>query len=521
MNEVGREPKVVTGSYWDGTSPSFRAPSLKRSITVDVCVVGGGIAGLSVAYHLSKAGISVAVLDANAVGRGETGVTTAHLVTALDRRYTELVRVHGEERTRLIAASHHAAIDAIARIAREEQITCDFEYCDGYLVGTGKDAQETLEGERAAANQAGEAAVIEPCPSYAVFGEAPCLRFPRQGKFHPLKYLNGLTNSIKDNGGRIFHKTKAIDISGGPDAHVATEGGANVRAKFIVVATNTPVNNRVILHTRLAAYRSYVVGLAILVDNSFPGLVWDTDEPFHYVRCHRASARGGVVLISGGEDHKTGQADPPEPERFDRLERWTREHFPQARQRRFAWSGQIVETLDGIAYIGRNPGDHDNVFVVTGDCGDGMTHGTIAGLLISDLIQGRENPWAEIYDPGRTRPGGAWQFIKENANVAAQYTDWLSGGEVADADEIPADSGAIVRRGLSKVAIYRDPHNSVHEFSATCPHLGCVVAWNAAEKSWDCPCHGSRFSALGEVLNGPALGGLSPIEEKAETAGAR
>jgi glycine/D-amino acid oxidase-like deaminating enzyme/nitrite reductase/ring-hydroxylating ferredoxin subunit len=514
MNAIQREPAVVTDTYWNATAPSFRAPSLKRSTTTDVCIVGGGIAGLSVAYQLSKAGISVAVLDAGKTGSGETGLTTAHLVTALDRRYENLLRVHGEERTRLIAASHRAAIDAIERTVRDESISCDFEYCDGYLLGAGDDGSRIIDAEHAAADKAGEPTALVDCPTFARWSEGPCLRFSRQGKFHPLKYLNGVVAAIKRNGGRIYHNSRAYDIEGGPDAHVTTESGATVRAKFVVVATNTPVNDRFTLHTRIAAYRSYVVGLAILVDDSFPDLVWDTDEPFHFVRCHRASPRGGIVLIVGGEDHKTGQADPPEAKRFDRLEQWARARFPAAKQRRFAWSGQIMETLDGIAYIGRNPGDQDNVFVVTGDCGDGMTHGTIAGLLLSDLICGRDNPWAAVYDPSRTRPAGSLEFIKENVNVAAQYADWLGGGDVADVRDIPADSGAIIRRGLAKVAVYRDVRNQLHEMSAACPHLGCVVAWNSAEKSWDCPCHGSRFSSTGDVLNGPALGGLSPIESK-------
>lgn len=263
---------------------------------------------------------------------------------------------------------------------------------------------------------------------------------------------------------------------------------------------------------RLAAYRTYVVGLDYPVEAAFADMLWDTDEPFHYVRCHRPTPRGRVVLIVGGEDHKTGQADPPESDRFDRLEEWARERFPHARTRRYAWSGQIIESLDGIAYIGRNPGDEDNVFIVTGDCGNGMTHGALAGKLIADLIEGRDNPWAEIYAPNRTRALSSPRFVKENANVGIQYADWLTGGDVADAAEVPRGEGAIVRRGLSKIAVHRDDQGGLHELSATCPHLGCVVSWNTAEKSWDCPCHGSRFTATGEVLNGPAISGLKPVE---------
>jgi Rieske Fe-S protein len=214
------------------------------------------------------------------------------------------------------------------------------------------------------------------------------------------------------------------------------------------------------------------------------------------------------VLIVGGEDHKTGQADDGE-ERFARLEAWTRERFPQIRGFEYRWSGQVMEPVDSLAFIGRNPSDHDNVYVATGDSGNGMTHGTIAGLLITDLIAGRQNPWARVYDPSRTPLTAAKEFAAENVNVAAQYVDLVTPGDVTDSGQLAPGQGAVIRRGITKVAVYRTPDGELHERSAICTHLGCVVHWNSLETTWDCPCHGSRFGIDGHVVNGPALSPLS------------
>jgi len=219
------------------------------------------------------------------------------------------------------------------------------------------------------------------------------------------------------------------------------------------------------------------------------------------------------ILIVGGEDHKTGQADNAE-DRHARLANWARSRFPQMETVEFTWVGQVMESIDGLAFIGRNPLDKENVFIATGDSGMGMTHGTIAGILLTDLILGRENPWATLYDPSRKTLLAAGEFAKEAVNMAAQYADWVTGGDVSSTDEIADDSGAVMRRGLSKIAVHRDAHGKLHELSAVCPHLGCIVRWNASEKTWDCPCHGSRFGKLGKVINGPANTDLAPTDEE-------
>ena len=215
------------------------------------------------------------------------------------------------------------------------------------------------------------------------------------------------------------------------------------------------------------------------------------------------------LLIVGGEDHKAAHASNAD-ERFGALEHWMRERFPDARDVEFRWSGQVMETQDGLAFIGRNPMDADNVYVATGDSGMGMTHGTIAGMLLTDLIQARSNPWADLYDPSRIRAGAVGDFLKENLDVAAQFTSYLTPGEISSVEELPPNTGAIMRDGLKKVAVFRDEAGELHRRSAICPHLGCIVGWNPSASTWDCPCHGSRFDKYGVVVNGPASKDLGP-----------
>jgi Rieske Fe-S protein len=268
------------------------------------------------------------------------------------------------------------------------------------------------------------------------------------------------------------------------------------------------VNDWVAIHTKQAAYRTYVIGMRIAKGSVPKALYWDTLDPYHYVRLARDGKN--EFLIVGGEDHKTGQADDA-AERFERLESWTRERFSSVSDVDFRWSGQVIEPVDSLAFIGRNPGDK-NIYVVTGASGNGMTYGAIAGILLADLVQGRKNEWESLYDPSRVSLKAASEFAKENLNVALQYGDFATPGDVEGVRDIAPGTGAIVRDGIKKLAVYRNTHGVLHKCSAVCPHLGCVVAWNTMEKTWDCPCHGSRFDPYGKVLNGPAVGGLPPAE---------
>ena len=497
--ETGR-----TSPLWTRTAALPEEPALARDERADVCVVGAGIAGLTTAHLLAAAGRSVLVLDAAGVASGETGRTTAHLSNAVDDRYLEIERELGAEAARIAAESHSAAIDLVEAIASREKIDCGFERVDGFLYAAPPDSCDLLREEAEAARRAGLAVELVERPPVAL-EPGPALRFPRQGQMHPVRYVRGLAEALRRGGGRIL-RARVVEVESGETCRLRTAEGPTVEARAVVMATNVPSNDRVAIHTKQAAYRTYALAAEIAGDAVPAGLYWDTLDPYHYVRTH---AEGGKrFLVVGGEDHKTGQADDPH-ERHGRLERWARDRFPRLGAVAAAWSGQVLETVDGLAFIGRNPLDEPNVFVATGDSGMGMTHGTIAGMILSELVLGREHPWAALYDPSRKSPRSAGTFLEENANVVAQYADWVTGGDVRSADEIPPGEGAVLRRGASKIAVWRAPDGSVHERSAVCPHLGCIVAWNRFEKSWDCPCHGSRFSAEGEVRNGPARKGLA------------
>ncbi len=499
-----------TDSIWATTATVSVESPLNHSANTGVCIIGAGIAGLTTAYLLAKEGKSVIVLDDGPIGGGETGRTTAHLSNALDDRYFEIERLHGAKGARLAAESHTAAIDRIEQIVREEKIDCDFERLDGFLFRFPGQAAEYLDEEFEAARRAGadvQMAERAPIPQY---NSGKCLRFPGQAMFHPLRYLSGLAGAIERMGGMIYTRSHVEEIRDGHPVQIRVKGGYTVSATAAVVATNTPINDWVKIHTKQAPYRTYVIG-ALVAKNAIPrALFWDTADPYHYVRLQNYSERHDVLII-GGEDHKTGQAHHT-VERFERLEDWAREMFPEIEYVEFTWSGQVMEPVDALAFIGRNPGE-ECVYIATGDSGHGMTHGTIAGVLLTDLIQSRENAWAQLYDPSRKTIRAIGEFAKQNLNVFAQYAEFFKPGDVTSEDRIPNGHGAVMRRGLQKIAVYRDEAGELHSFSAVCPHLGCVVDWNSTEQTWDCPCHGSRFDPQGKVINGPANSDLGPADD--------
>lgn len=485
--------------------------------TAAVCIVGAGIAGLTTAYLLAKEGRSVIVLDDGAIGGGESGLTTAHIVNALDRRWAELAKLHSAKALRLAASSHTAAIDRIEQIVNEEQIDCDFRRLAGYLFAAPGHPESTISAEVEAAHQAGLGLVKEVAQAPLLdYKTGPAARFRDQAQFHILRYLAGLARAVERHGGTIYTRAHVIEVNEEvqPDhVLVKTDRGLNVLANEVVLATNTPFLPSISVHTKQAGYRTYAIALRVPKGAVPPALYWDTEDPFHYVRLANLDGVDGPdeLLIVGGEDHKTGQADDTD-QRHARLEAWTRERFPRAGAVVHRWSGEVMETVDGLAYIGRIR-EGSRVMMVTGDCGNGMTHGTIAGMLITDLVHGRPNEWAELYDPTRLNLslGSASEYLKENLNTAAQLTDWLTGGDLDDVDKLPRGAGAIMRRGLTKLAVYRDQQGNLHERSAVCPHLGCIVSWNAAEHTWDCPCHGSRFECKGRVIHGPATTDLGAV----------
>lgn len=496
---------------------------LSSDIQVDVCVIGAGIAGLTTAHLLAREGKLVALLDDGPVASGNTQFSTAHLSNVLDHGYVRLERLHGQNGARGAAASHAAAIDRIASIVRLESIHCDFTRVDGFLFNPPGEGSDLLDAELDAAKRARVWGVEKVTRAPLVhFDTGPCLRFPSQAQFHPVRYAAGLVRAILRDGGRIFTETHATAIEGGSPAHVYTGAGPVVTADEIVVATNTPVDDRFVIHSKQAPYLSYVIG-ALVPRGSVPkALFWDTADPYHYVRVQPLSPSHvwegdhgpGMheVLLVGGEDHKTGQAHD-QAERYDRLETWARERFPMIESVRFRWCGQIMEPVDGLGFIGRNPLDASNVYVATGDSGNGMTHGTLAGMILTDLIMGRQNPWSSLYDPSRKTLKASGRFIRENLNVLRQYGGWLTPGDVASAEELAPDTGAVIRRGITKIAVYRDARGTLHQRSAVCPHLGAIVIWNQADRTFDCPCYGSRFDCFGKVINGPANRDLARVWE--------
>ncbi len=499
-------PAPGTTSYWMRTGPaSTPAPApLDHDLRTEVCIIGAGIAGLSVAYQLARAGKAVVVVDDGPVGGGETGRTSAHLASVLDTRYADLERMHGAG-IAAIAESHARAIDEIEAICAREAIACDFRRVDGYLYLAPEDDPATLVREHAAAQRAGVSGVTWVDRAPLPYPTGRCLRFPRQAELHPLRYVAGLAEAVTRAGGLLVagHATR---MGAGPTALVELDDGHTIVADALVVATNSPVNDRITMHTKQAAYRSYVIAVAVPPGTVPHALYWDTAEPYHYVRVQSGGEHD--VLIVGGEDHHTGQGDE-DVTPFARLEAWARERFSTLGAVVDRWSGQVVNSVDGLGFIGRNPGDEPNVFIATGDTGNGLTNGTIAGMLIADLVLGRDHPWQPVYDPARITPLAAWSFTRESLHVAAGYARWLAPGAAKTAGLAPGE-GVVVQRGLRKVAVYRDPQGGLTECSAVCPHLGGVVAWNGVEKSWDCPCHGSRFDGTGRVLNGPANRDLDP-----------
>jgi glycine/D-amino acid oxidase-like deaminating enzyme/nitrite reductase/ring-hydroxylating ferredoxin subunit len=506
MNSVAQRSRPL----WLDSAPREMAAPLNEDLRTDVVIVGAGIAGLSTAYLLARAGKSVVVLDAGPVAGGMTARTTAHLSAALDDRYSELIGLRGLEDARLAAESHAAAIGLIEQIQEKERIACDLARVDGFLFNAAGQDADLLARELDAARRVGliDVGWVDRAPMRGI-DTGRCLRFPRMGRFHPLKYADGLAQAIARDGGRLFTGRVVAVTSDGTTVVAESEAGRRVSARAGVVATNSPINDRVTIHTKQAPYRSYVVAMDVPRGAVADALCWDTGDPYHYTRLQ--PGEGNDTLIVGGEDHKSGQAADMNA-RLERLETWARERFPGAGAVTHRWSGQVLEPVDFLGFIGRNPGDAENVYVATGDSGMGITHGTIAAMLVSDLILGRENRWSKLYDPARMTIKAGSEFVAENLDVAAQFADYLTGGDVASPRALKPGEGAIVRRGLRKLAVYRDAEGALHERSAVCTHVGCIVAWNPLEACWDCPCHGSQFAADGTPINGPAFRPLAPAE---------
>lgn len=505
-----------TLSFWAASAEVPNFPFLNEDMSADVCVIGAGMAGITTAYWLTKANYKVILVDDGPICGGETHRTTAHLSNVLDDRFQVLEKEFGTEKTHLAYKSHSAAIDCIEMIVKEENIDCDFERVDGYLFLGKGDKPETLERELEVCKKIGltDCELWRSMPLSFFPEQRACMRFKRQAKFHVVKYLRALARAIVRGGGQIYMGAHAVEIEDGKIATVKFANGKRVRASHVVVATNTPFSDLVKVHTKQAAYRTYVVAGKI-PKGSVNGLYWDTEDPYHYVRSNALEDDPfHDLLIVGGEDHKTGQDEDKAQESFARLEKWARQMFPVLGAINYRWSGQVMETVDGLAFIGRDPAHGENVYIATGDSGMGMTHGTLAGLLITDAIRGIDNPWKELYSPARKTIRAAMDYVTENLNVVAQYADYVKPSDEDSIAAIQPGEGAVMRHKGDPVAVYRDDNGYTYQCSAVCPHLKAQVRWNSVEKTWDCPAHGSRFCGNGEVVNGPAVSGLEALPTK-------
>ena len=504
-----RSPDGATRSIWTHAVPKYGSPP--AGLSCDVCVVGAGISGLTAAYLLAGEGKSVIVVDEGPIGAGQTSRTSAHLASALDDRFSHVEKLLGLDAIKTAYESHAAAIDLIERIVADEDIDCRFARLPAYLFLSPEEKPTLLDEELAAAHRAGfgDATIVDEVPGLQL-GRA--IQFPHQARFEPMMYLIALARACNKRGVNIFTGNRVINVQGA-DAKtkspcvVKFDVETELTAQHVIVATNTPapINDWAGIYLKQASYRTYMVGLQMPHRAIPDALYWDTGDPYHYVRIAKLLIHGNDVLLVGGEDHKVGQPGASE-ERFAALEAWARRRFPKLEGVVSKWSGQVQEPADGIAFIGKAPTKGDHVYCITGDSGMGLTHGTLGAMLLRDQILNRDNPWTKLYDPSRKETNRA--FVEEVANASAQYLDLLTPGDVKDESEIPLSSGAIVREGLKKRAVYRDEDGKLHKCSAICTHLYCVVNWNNVEKSWDCPCHGSRFDPMGRVLMGPAVDDL-------------
>jgi glycine/D-amino acid oxidase-like deaminating enzyme/nitrite reductase/ring-hydroxylating ferredoxin subunit len=495
---------AMTESLWRATHTLPEFPALSRDLDLDVAIIGGGVTGLTAAVLLGRAKLRVGVFERDRVGSGETGNTTSHLTEAVDARYQTLIKDFGLEGARRVAESSRDAIAQIESLASGMH-GAGFEHAPGYLYTEKAEHLTLLADELDAARRAGCAVEwVDDVP--LPFATKGGVRWDRQAQVHATGYLAGLAKEAAGRGVEIFERTIVKGVHEGSPCRVETDTHA-VTAGHVLVAANVPVNNRVLLHTKIAAYRSYA--LAIEVEPGYlRGLFWDTEDPYHYTRPQEAA--GKWYAIVGGEDHRTGE-ETETGAHYDRLLAYTRARFPGGPVK-YRWSGQIIEPVDGLPFIGPNSGS-SHVFVATGFAGNGITFGTLAAMMFSDLVAGKKNPYADLYDATRVKPlAAAYDYVAENVAFPAHLVaDRLtsSNADVTSLDDLRPGDGGIFAGDEGKIAVYRDQQGALHACSPVCTHLACDVAWNKAEQSWDCPCHGSRFSPDGRVINGPAVTDLA------------
>jgi glycine/D-amino acid oxidase-like deaminating enzyme/nitrite reductase/ring-hydroxylating ferredoxin subunit len=490
---------------WIATSPAPAFPELRGRVEVDVAVVGGGITGLTAALLLTRAGHSVALVEAGRVASGATGYTSAKVSSLHGLTYADLVETHGEDTARSYAEAAQGGLGQVAALVEGDGIEADFERMPAFTYVLDDERITDVEREADAARRLGLPASLT-TEAGLPFPVAAAVRFEDQAVFHPRRYCLGLARLLVAEGGRVFERSPATDIAEGNPCTVSTPEG-HVLATHVVQATLLPFHDPGGFFAKTAPSRSYCI--AARVEGPVPeGMYLSADGPTRSTRPHRSAE--GTFLVVGGEGHKVGQ-DPDTRGRYEALERWARESF-RIGSIDYRWSAQDYMPADGVPYVGKLSPRAERLWVATGFRKWGMTSGTAAAMILTDLISGHHNPWAAAFEATRIKLGAAARkLLRENADVARRFVgDRIAGLVAPDAGELAPGEGGIVKLGRDRVAAYRDEEGRLHARSPACTHLGCLVAFNTAERTWDCPCHGSRFAVDGSVVQGPALEDLPP-----------
>lgn len=497
----------VPVSFWIDTADDTDYPALESDIEVDAVIVGGGITGLTTAYMLKKHGIKTAIIEANRIAKGVSAHTTAKITSQHSLKYYKMINAVGEERTKQYASANQAAIDMIERIVRENNIDCDFKKVPAYVYTQDESYIQKLEHETESALKMGLPAAYTDTLDLP-FGISGAMRFDDQAYFHPRKYLLALASVIEGEACRIYENTRAVDIREGDTHTVITDSGRKIKAKYVVQATRYPFFDKPGLYfARVYPERTYLMGIRI--NGSFPdGMYINAEKPSRTMRFH-AGKDAGLMLV-GGDSHKTGHGDNLH-NHYEIIRDFAKPIF-DIYGIPYRWSAQDYTAMDEIPFAGHMTANRDRIFVATGFDKWGITNGTASAMLITDLIVKGESPWEEVYSPSRFTPGAsAKNFIIENADVAIKL---ISGKLNMPLGNQAVEKGKAVITEVEgyKVGVYRDNNDKLHYVSTTCTHLGCELKWNSAELSWDCPCHGSRFTYEGDIIEGPAAESIKPLE---------